>query len=115
MPTRFYKVYDFELDGAEPQQLNSVRTVEVEGTRLCLARLEDSYYALDDKCPHAGGRLGLGKCDENGYVICPIHRYRYNAKTGRGLPVQGDYVESYPVEVRKDGVYVGLKKKWWQF
>jgi nitrite reductase/ring-hydroxylating ferredoxin subunit len=108
-------IYDFETDGQEPQKLNTVRTVQVDDKLLCLARLEEGYFAVDDRCPHAGGRLGLGKCGHDGYVTCPVHRYRYNLKTGRGLPQQGDYVETYPVKVMKDGVYVGfVKKKWWK-
>ena len=71
---RYYKIYDFKRDGSEPQLLNTPRTIEVEGKRVCLVRLKDGYYAIDDKCPHAAGRLGLGSCDEHGMVICPIHR-----------------------------------------
>lgn len=111
---RYYKIYDFKRDGSEPQLLNTPRTIEVEGKRVCLVRLKDGYYAIDDKCPHAAGRLGLGSCDENGMVICPIHRYKYDPKTGKGQPGQGDYVHHYPVETREDGVYIGFSKKWWQ-
>jgi 3-phenylpropionate/trans-cinnamate dioxygenase ferredoxin subunit len=115
MAIRFYKIYDFLHDGAEPQAIYSARTIEIENKRICLTRMPDAYYAIDDACPHAGARLGLGKCTEDYMIICPIHRYQYNLKTGRGLPKQGDYVNTYPVEMRKDGIYVGFEKKWWQF
>jgi 3-phenylpropionate/trans-cinnamate dioxygenase ferredoxin subunit len=45
-------------------------------------------------------------------LVCPVHRYRYNVKTGQGK--QGDYVQSYATETREDGVYVAIEKKWWQ-
>ncbi|MCE2740347.1 MAG: nitrite reductase (NAD(P)H) small subunit [Sphingobacteriales bacterium] len=115
MAIRFYKIYDFLHDGAEPQAIYSARTIEIENKRICLTRMPDGYYAIDDACPHAGARLGLGKCTEDHMIICPIHRYQYNLKTGKGLPKQGDYVNTYPVEMRKDGIYVGFEKKWWQF
>jgi nitrite reductase/ring-hydroxylating ferredoxin subunit len=111
MGLSWYKIYDFKTHGNDPQQLNSVRTIEVNEKRICLARLSDGYFAIDDKCPHAGARLGLGKCDEEGNVVCPVHRYRYDVKTGKGR--QGDFVDSYSVETRIDGVYIGFKKKWW--
>lgn len=114
MALRWTKVYDFAKHGNEPQQLNSTRTIDIDGKRFCMARTEEGYFAVDDRCPHAGARLGMGGWCENGYIVCPVHRYRYDAKTGRGK--QGDYVESYPVETRNDGVYIGLKKKsWWPF
>jgi nitrite reductase/ring-hydroxylating ferredoxin subunit len=111
MRVNWYKIYDFNTHGSDPQQLNTVRTIEIENKRFCLARLSDGYFAIDDRCPHAGARLGMGKCDDDGNVVCPVHRYRYDVKTGRGK--QGDFVNSYPVETRDDGVYIGLAKKWW--
>lgn len=114
MTIKFYKIYDFKLDGNEPQTLNTTRTIDIEGKRICLVRLHDGYFAMDDKCPHAGAPLGSGKCDEHEQVVCPIHRYKYNPRTGRGAGTQGDYVETYPTELRKDGVYIGLKVKWWK-
>lgn len=114
MPLRFYKVYDFEAHGNEPQAINSVRTISFDGKRYCMARLDEGYFAIDDRCPHAGAHLGMGKCTE-GKVVCPVHRYQYDVKTGKGNPSQGDFVNTYPVEVRADGVYLGIEKKWWQF
>ena len=111
---RFYKVYDFIADGAEPQQLDSVRTVDIGGTYISLIRLTDGYFAVADRCPHAGARMGLGRCMPEAKIMCPVHRYQYDIKTGKGLAHQGDYIDTYPVETRKDGVYVGLQTKWWK-
>jgi len=113
MALRWFKIYDFKQHGDDPQALNSVRTIEVNNKRICLARLNDGYFSIDDKCPHAGARLGMGTCDDHGHVICPVHRYRFDLKTGKGL--QGDFVNSYPTETREDGVYIGFKKRWWLF
>lgn len=110
---KYYKVYDFAQHGNEPQQLNTTRTIAIDGHKICMARTESGYYAVDDRCPHAGAYLGRGGWCEGEHIVCPIHRYKYDAKTGRGL--QGDYVKTFPVETREDGVYIGLEKKWWQF
>lgn len=114
MAIRFYKVYDFEIHGKEPQTMHSVRTIEIENKMICLAHLPEGFFAIDDRCPHAGARLGLGKCTEEGMVVCPVHRYQYDAKTGKGASKQGDYVNTYPIEKREDGIYIGIEKKWWQ-
>ena len=113
--TSWVKIYDFKQHGLEPQLLNSVRSVEVEDKRICLVYNSTGYYALDDKCPHAGARFGAGGWCENNQLVCPIHRHKFNLTNGRGS--QGDNVNTYPVEHREDGVYVGLvkKKKWWVF
>jgi 3-phenylpropionate/trans-cinnamate dioxygenase ferredoxin subunit len=111
MSLDWIKIYDFKKHGNEPQQPYTVRTIEVDGKRFCMARNQEGYFALQDICPHAGGRFGNGGTCDDMVLVCPIHRYRFDLKTGKGL--QGDYLDTYPVEVRDDGVYVGLKKKWW--
>jgi len=109
---RFYKVYDFAKHGIEPQAIGALRIIELDGQKICMARTELGYFAVDNKCPHAGAHLGMGWCEDD-HVVCPIHRYKYNLKNGRGK--QGDYVNTYKVETRTDGVYIGIPKKWWQF
>lgn len=77
------------------------------GTKpICLTHYDGVYGALDDKCPHQGGPLGEGSI-ENGHLRCPWHGWDFCPKTGNapGFP---DGVESFPVEVRDDGIYVEL-------
>jgi 3-phenylpropionate/trans-cinnamate dioxygenase ferredoxin subunit len=109
---RWYKVYDFAKHGSEPQRINTARSIDIDGKHLCLTRTEEGYFALEDRCPHAGARFGMGGYCEDMQLVCPVHRYRYNVKTGQGK--QGDYVQSYATETREDGVYVAIEKKWWQ-
>ncbi len=111
--TTWYKVYDFATHGSTPQQPNSVRTIDIEGTRISLCFDGQDYFGLADRCPHAGARFGMGGWCESGMMVCPVHRYKYDLKNGRGK--QGDYIETYEVKLKTDGVYVALKKdvKWW--
>mgnify|MGYP003574957771 CR=1 FL=1 len=90
-----------------------VKTVKVDGKKLCLVRHQNKLHALQNSCPHAGGILSGGWC-KNGNIICPLHRYEYNLETGRGLAGQNDYVDVYPIEQREDGFYVGLPEGFWK-
>jgi 3-phenylpropionate/trans-cinnamate dioxygenase ferredoxin subunit len=95
--------------------LQALATVKINGRRYCLGRLDDGYFVIDDKCPHAGGQLSYGKCDLQGNVICPIHRFAFSLRTGRNTSGEGFAVDTYPVELRADGLWVSVpKKKWWQ-
>lgn len=85
--------------------------VKAGGKTLCLIRNQGKLVATQIRCPHAGGDLSQGWC-KNGKLICAIHRYEYDLSTGKGSPGQGDYINTYPVEVRDDGIYVGIKDKW---
>lgn len=88
-----------------------IRKVKVAYRQICLVGFEGEIYAVSAKCPHAGGELAGGWC-KNGQIICPLHRYEYDLKTGKGAKGQGDYIDTFPVEVRADGVYVQIKKRW---
>jgi len=80
-------------------------------TSICLVGVENEVYALAAKCPHAGADISQGWC-KDGKLVCPYHRYSYDIQTGRGSPGQGDYIKTFPVEMRDDGVYVGVKSFW---
>lgn len=88
-----------------------IQKVKAGNHNLCLIGFEGKLYAVSAKCPHAGGDLAGGWC-ENGQIICPLHRYQYNLKTGKGATGQGDYIDTFPVEIQADGIYVQMKKRW---
>ncbi|WP_256006386.1 Rieske (2Fe-2S) protein [Pedobacter deserti] len=89
-----------------------VKQIQIDGKKLCLARHQGQLYVVQNQCPHAGGILSGGWC-RNGHLICPIHRWEYNLDTGRGAAGQGDYIRIYPIEVRPEGLFVGIEQGFW--
>jgi nitrite reductase/ring-hydroxylating ferredoxin subunit len=88
-----------------------VKQIQINGKKLCIVKDQHKLTVLQSKCPHAGGLLSDGWC-ENGQLVCPVHRWTYSLSTGRGAEGQGDYVHIYPLEERLDGIYVGFKENW---
>ena len=103
----WYKIADHitEMDFAA----NHISVVEVKGKKICIAKLKEQAFAFAYKCPHAGGILADGYIDAVGNVVCPQHRYRYNLENGRNISGEGYYLKHWPVEIREDGVYVGME------
>ncbi len=93
---------------------NFIETVTISGKKICIVKTDDKIYAVQNKCPHAGADLSKGWC-QAGNLVCPYHRHEFNLETGRGAPGQGDYLNKYPLEVRAEGVYLGIEKSWWKF
>ena len=94
------------LDVQYPQK-PFIKKVKAGSKSICLVGHEGKIYAISATCPHAGAELSGGWC-KDGKIICPFHRYSYSLETGRGDPGQNDYVDTYPVEIREDGLYVGI-------
>ncbi len=85
-----------------------VKPVTCHHRTLCMTHHEGRYGALDNRCPHQGGPLGEGSI-ENGLLRCPWHGWDYDPITGKA-PGYDDGVETFEVDVRDDGVYVGMPK-----
>ncbi|MDH3226247.1 MAG: thiamine pyrophosphate-binding protein [Thermoleophilia bacterium] len=84
-----------------------VKTVVAGHMTLAMTYHEGAYGALDNHCPHQGGPLGEGSI-EKGLLRCPWHGYDYDPLTGSPPPPFGDAPTCFEVEVRDDGIYVGL-------
>ena len=101
-PVEWHKV-------AEPDELapGRVKTAAAGLRTVCLTNYEGEYGALDNRCPHQGGPLGEGSI-ENCWLRCPWHGYDYHPLTGRPPAGFSDAVETFPVQVRPDGIYAGV-------
>jgi nitrite reductase/ring-hydroxylating ferredoxin subunit len=91
-----------------------IKRIEVSGKKLCTVKTGRRLYVVQNKCPHAGAELSQGWCSD-GNLICPYHRHEFSLESGRGKAGQGNYLHTYPVEIRDDGIYLGLKSTWWKF
>ena len=99
---RWYKVA--ELDDLPEGR---VKTVACGNQSVCLTHHDGKYGALDNACPHQGGPLGEGSI-EKGWLRCPWHGWDYDPLTGRSPGAFEDGLETFPVEVHDDGVWVGM-------
>ncbi len=82
--------------------------VDLDGTRIVLARVGDQVYAFGDVCGHRGGPLSEGKLTGN-RLACPWHGWMYDVRTGQCLfPGRGASVPIYPVRVDADQILVEL-------
>lgn len=104
---KWIKVYDQKINREE----DFVHRISVNGKKICFIKTGNHFYATQVHCPHAGADLSYGWCHD-GKLVCPYHRHEFDLQTGEGAEGQGDYINTYPVELRGDGVYIGLKEPW---
>jgi nitrite reductase (NADH) small subunit len=88
----------------------SVSVLRLSNSAGNCIRLGDSKYVLlrlksgpliliNVRCPHRGGPLHLGRCDESGEkIICPMHRL--------GFPVAQLERRALPIVIRSDLITV---------
>lgn len=69
---------------------------------LVVMNVGGEFYAVENRCPHAGRPLGGG--ERAGLTItCPYHGYTYHIKTGKNIvdPEHETPVRTFPI--RLDG------------
>lgn len=86
----------------QPQLLN------VGEKRICLVRQGDSFYAVSNRCTHNGESLSKGKVNFANEIVCPWHGYQFDLRTGREYQQRSADLETYPIKIETDGVYIGL-------
>jgi 3-phenylpropionate/trans-cinnamate dioxygenase ferredoxin subunit len=59
----------------------TMKEVLAQGRRILLARIGENYYAVDNSCPHMGGKLSQGKL-EGTIVTCPRHGSQFDLSDG---------------------------------
>ncbi len=79
---------------------NDQQCLNVGRLSLVLLRVDGHWYAIENRCPHAG--LPLGDGERRGMTLtCPYHGYTYHIGTGRNIdfPDVEPPVRTFPVQV----------------
>ena len=74
------------IDAAGINELQSgqMKSITVDGMEILLARVGDTYYAAENRCPHMGANLSLGEL--NGTIItCPRHHSQFDLTDGHSV------------------------------
>lgn len=106
----WYKLFDSTEAASRMVSVGNVTSIQIGKRNICLAHTIDGLFAMNDKCPHNGASLGNGFCTPEGTVVCPVHRYHFDVRTGRAKSGLGDCMEIYPIEIRENGIFIGFKE-----
>ncbi|MEH2413939.1 NifU family protein [Nostoc sp.] len=86
----------------------SVLIVQFAGNSLILHRQGATVKCYRNACAHLGSPLEKGKV-ENGIITCPSHGFQYKLETGECLTAPDVSLQSYPVKIKDDKVFVKLQ------
>ena len=72
------------------------------GKSVVLCRVEGKIYALDQRCPHEGGRIGEGPLVDGKLAMCPLHNFQFDPRTGKSVGRVCSDAKTYSIR-EKDG------------
>jgi len=78
------------------------------GKELCIARVGNEVFAIEDNCTHQDAALSEG--EQNGYKIeCWLHSAEFDLRTGEALtPPAVQPVKTFPVNINGNNVVVEI-------
>ena len=82
----------------------------VENTEIALFKVKDNIFALSNICPHQHTTLIYDGIIEDGCVVCPVHGWTFDLKTGkqksgaRGL-------DTFLVKIENEDVFIKVEPK----
>jgi len=97
-----------KIAGVDDVPIGAGRAFTVEGNSIAVFNVDGNLYAIDDDCPHQGSSLAGGRLD-GCIVTCRSHGMKINVTAGKEQPGVGLNTRSFPLELRADGLYVGLE------
>jgi 3-phenylpropionate/trans-cinnamate dioxygenase ferredoxin component len=92
------------------------KKISWKGKDILLTKIQDSYYAIDNTCPHMGGSLYDGDL-EGSRIICPKHGSVFDVTTGKVvqpgkllfIKVKVHDIQSYPVKIEGTDILLGME------
>ena len=80
--------------------------IEIEGEAVCVARIGDEVFAIDDTCSHSDASLAEGDITDF-KIECWLHGAEFDLRTGEALtPPAVTPVKRYSVSVDGDSVTI---------
>jgi 3-phenylpropionate/trans-cinnamate dioxygenase ferredoxin subunit len=85
--------------------------IEKNGKSICVARVGDEVFAIDDTCTNSEASLSEG--DVTDYKIeCWLHGAEFDLRTGAAVTLPANIaVKTYPVKIVNDLVEVQFTNK----
>ncbi len=93
---------------ARMSEVKDKKCISVKGKHLALFKVKDTFYCIDNTCPHANGPLCEGILD--GFLIsCPWHSSEFDVRDGlvkRG-PAKTN-VQFYKLTIKGEDIFIDV-------
>ncbi len=100
----------FKDEGEAKSRLEEGRPqlLVVDGKRICLLLYKDKFYATQDACTHNGESLSKGHVNFMGEIICPLHHYQFDIRTGRECSSRSKDLQTFDIKADASGFFIGM-------
>ncbi|AFL83506.1 ferredoxin subunit of nitrite reductase and ring-hydroxylating dioxygenase [Belliella baltica DSM 15883] len=84
----------------------SIRVVRLGTTQVCVSRVAKDFFAFESNCPHQRAALNQGWVTVYGEVVCPLHEYRFDMKSGEIRAGSCGDLKTYKTKLTEEGLKI---------
>ena len=96
------------IGDADAFSRHAVLTASVDVLRIAVFCTQAGLFAIEDRCPHRGGRLSQGLLYEPCKVACPDHGWGIDLRTGQAEPPERGEVRTFEAKIEDNAVWVKM-------
>ena len=83
-----------------------VKKVQLGKLEIGILRKGDSFFGFEMFCPHRGASLLNAFTNSTGELICPLHEYRFDLKTGQVTSGACRELKTYTCRLTEQGLVI---------
>ena len=102
------KLFDSVEQAAKAVPVGMSRKLIVKKKEYLLIHASDGFVISDYLCPHRNEPLLKSKLNAFNELICPLHEYRFNLKTGSESANRCSSLTIYQIAVKSDGLFLEI-------
>lgn len=94
-------MYEIEIANIDEFKTTNSKIIIHDGTPIAIFKIENEFFAIDNRCPHRGASLGDGKLTGN-VISCPWHSWKFSIKSGIAIENSNCSVKTFSVFIEND-------------
>ncbi len=102
------KLFSSEEEAIQEVPKGTTRKLVVKNKGYLLIHSNNGFSVSNELCPHQRASLVKGTLNNFNEIICPLHEYRFNLKTGAEASNKCGSLTLYQIAVKSDGLYIEI-------
>lgn len=102
------KIFASEVEARNRIHEGKPQLLVVNGKRICLLLFKGEFHAVQDGCTHSGASLSQGHLNYLGEIICPLHSYQFDIRSGTECQSRSRDLETFPIKIDESGFFIAL-------
>ncbi|SMD42919.1 Rieske [2Fe-2S] domain-containing protein [Aquiflexum balticum DSM 16537] len=112
--TIFYSLMKTFVLGDNKEQVlelipnKKIKTVQLGATKVCVTRDGEEFFVFETLCPHRKASLNQGFINGMQEVVCHLHEYRFDLRTGQVTSGSCPDLKIFQSELTENGLKIQI-------